>query len=122
MVGTKSNSSYRKTRKRKRFSGVHVSVVKKEKAQKDLEIVHSKPGTSQEKCDHDESNSSAEESVNTPSASRKKMRLYSSKDESFDSSEEEAETKIQGDGYRLVHLKTLSSALSSLHKCEDGEW
>ena len=49
------------------------------------------------------------------------MKLHIATDEYSGSSDEERETKLEASAYRLVNLKNLSSVLSSIHKCEDGE-
>ena len=49
------------------------------------------------------------------------MRLQSSEDESSVSSDEKGDAVQLENGYRLVDLKSFSSVLSSLHKCEGGE-
>lgn len=127
MTGKKKRSSYRKTRKRKGFSGVHISEISAEETVSEGseigEMAHSKPGTSEEKISDQES-SSAEDNDQPVSASRKKMKLQrvDSSDNSKDDEEEEKETEFNGEGYRLVDMEALSSTLSCVHKCEGGEW
>ena len=52
------------------------------------------------------------------------MRFQSSEDECSSSSEEKIEVLEAAEvenGYRFVDLKSFSSLLSTLHKCEEGE-
>lgn len=90
---------------------------------KDDEIARSKPGTSQEQSlDASHSEDSDTELEQPQSASRKKMKLYISEDESSDTAEKETKLQILEDGYRLIDLKNLSSVLSSIHSCrQEGE-
>ena len=100
MTGEKHRSRYRKSRKGKGFSGV----AKYEKSTEET---------------------ASEDSHNEPehplSASRKKMKLHASEDDNSQGFEEETVAELGRDGYRLIHLKNLSSVLSSVHRCEKGQ-
>lgn len=82
-----------------------------------------RPGTSPERSDLSDAlaDESGENSDQPISSSRKKMKLDISTDESSGNSAEEIEAVVDTSGYRLVDLKSLSSVLSSAHKCEKGE-
>jgi len=54
------------------------------------------------------------------SASRKKMKLQSSLNDSSEPIESENDM-FQGQGYRLIDLERLSSTLSEAHVCEEGK-
>lgn len=124
MTGEKHRSRYRKKRKGKGFLGIppHAKSVE-ESALKDDEIARSKPGTFREQSlDASSSEDSDTELEQPESASRKKMKLYISEDESSDTSEKETKVQILEDGYRLIDLKNLSSVLSNVHSFEqEGE-
>ena len=124
MTGEKHRSRYRKKRKGKGFLGIppHAKSVE-ESALKDDEIARSKPGTFWEQSlDASSSEDSDTELEQPESASRKKMKLYISEDESSDTSEKETKVQILEDGYRLIDLKNFSSVLSNVHSCEqEGE-
>ena len=116
MAGKRHRSRFRKTRKGKGFSGVpwYAKSVEKPKLSHEELLETSDMEGSDTELDQPES------------ASRKKMKLYNSEDDSSESSESETETKktklVEAeDGYRLVHLKNLSSVLSNVHRCEKGE-
>lgn len=120
MTGQKKRSLYRKTRKRK-WHGRDRKKVQSSKEtpyNKESEPNEPTPGTSNDQSDLSDS---GEESDQPLSSSRKKMRLQSSEDESSVSSEEKGEAVQEENGYRLVDLKSFSSVLSTLHKCEGGE-
>ncbi|PFX11246.1 hypothetical protein AWC38_SpisGene25147 [Stylophora pistillata] len=123
MTGKKKRTVYRKTRKRKGHGGDRkkAQLLKKSGCNRKSEPNEPTPGTS-----HDQSDLSdfGEESDQLPSSSRKKMRFQSSEDESSSSSDENKkvfEVAEVEKGYRLVDLKSFSSVLSTLHKCEEGD-
>lgn len=121
MTGEKHRSRYRKSRKGKGFSGVaKYKKATEETASEECEMPQSNPGTSHVQSDT-ESEDSHNESENPLSASRKKMKLHASEDDNSQGFEEETVAELSGDGYRLVHLKNLSSVLSSVHRCEEGQ-
>ena len=113
MVGKKSRSVYRKKRKRN-FSGRRKQKEESEETAPDVdEIAASTPSTSR-----DENQLSDSDSKETVGSSRKKLNipllLYSS-DEEYTFNTEESE------GYRLINVKNLSTAVSKAHVCEKGE-
>ena len=113
MVGKKSRSVYRKKRKRT-FSGRRKQKEESEETAPDVdEIAASTPSTSR-----DENQLSDSDSKETVGSSRKKLNipllLYSS-DEEYTFNTEESE------GYRLINVKNLSTAVSKAHVCEKGE-
>lgn len=119
MTGKRKRSIFWKTRKGKGFGGAIKSPQSREETpSKESEISESRPGTL-----HDQSDllDSGEESDQPLSSSKKKMKLQSSEDESYISSAEETEAVEEGNGYRLVDLKSLSSVFSNVHKCKKGE-
>lgn len=131
MAGKRHRSRFRKTRKGKGFRGVpsYAKSVEKPVLEED-EIARSKPemphDSHEELLETSDMEGSDTELDQPESASRKKMKLYNSEDDSSESSESETETKktklVEAeDGYRLVHLKNLSSVLSNVHRCEEGE-
>ena len=68
--------------------------------------------------------SDSERELEQPSsASRKKMKLDIADDKTSHCSKKEIVTESDEDvaGYRLVQLDNLSSVLSSVHKCEEGQ-
>lgn len=115
MAGYKKKNVYRKKRKRKPFSGVQKQAKRQKKT---TEIVDPTPSTSRDCSDTAESElENMEEPI---SASRKKMKLQSSLNDSSGSFESENDM-FQGQGYRLIDLERLSSTLSEAHVCEEGE-
>jgi len=114
MVGTKKKNVYRKKRKGKPFSGVQKQA---KRVTKTTEIADPTPSTSRDCFD---SESEMEEPI---SASRKKMKLESSRSDSFFESPESEDEKdaFQGQGYRLIDLNRFSSTLSEAHVCKEGE-
>lgn len=111
MTGEKHRSRYRKTRKGRGFRGVSLHEQSAEESvSEESEIAVSSQGTSH-KTQHEISDSDNE--VEQPvSASKKKMKLHNSEDEIS----EEQTQELDEDNYRLVHLKNLSSVLSSIHR------
>ena len=121
MTGEKHGSRYRKSRKGKGFSGVaKYEKATEETASEECEMPQSNPGASNVQSDT-ESEDSPNEPEHPLSASRKKMKLHASEDYNSQGFEEETVAELSGDGYRLVHLKNLSSVLSSVHRCEEGQ-
>ena len=113
MVGKKSRSVYRKKRKRN-FSGRRKQKEESEETAPDVdEIAASTPSTSR-----DENQLSDSDSKETVGSSRKKLNipllLYSS-DEEYTFNTEESE------GYRLINVKNLSTAVSKAHVYEKRE-
>ena len=113
MVGKKSRSVYRKKRKRN-FSGRRKQKEESEETAPDVdEIAASTPNTSR-----DENQLSDSDSKETVGSSRKKLNipllLYSS-DEEYTFNTEESE------GYRLINVKNLSTAVSKAHVYEKRE-
>lgn len=121
MTGEKHRSRYRKLRKGKGFGGVSLNTkCAEESISEESEIAESSEGESS-KTEHEKSarDSDNNDEVEQPvSASRKKMKLHNSGDEI---SEEETEV-MDENSYRLVHLRNLSSVLSSMHRCEGGQY
>lgn len=117
MPGKGQRSRYRRKRKGKGFGG---SKRKKNLVEKNLseevEIDRAKRSTSQHLEDVDSSD------PDQPlSSSVKKMKLSYTTEESQNSSDEESTGQCEGTGYRLIDLQSLSSVLSSAHKCEEGQ-
>ena len=94
MVGKKSRSVYRKKRKRN-FSGRRKQKEESEETAPDVDDSKETVGSSRKK-------------LNIP------LLLYSS-DEEYTFNTEESE------GYRLINVKNLSTAVSKAHVCEKGE-
>ena len=116
MVGEKSRSVYRKKRKRN-FSGRRKQKEESEETAPDVdEIAASTPSTSR-----DENQLSDSDSKETVGSSRKKMK-YADEELLLDSSDEEyAFNTEESEGYRLINVKNLSTAVSKAHVCEKGE-
>ena len=114
MPGKKKKNVYRKKRKGKPFAGVQRHAKKAKKTPPD--------GSGVPKTTPREQPSSDSELDQSPSASRLKMKPEVTSDsdsECFDD-----ETACQGEGYRLIDLKKLSSAMSEAHAsidCNQGE-
>lgn len=102
---------HRKKRKRKAFPGVQKQAKRETET---TEIVSTTPSTSRD-CSYSEAE--IEESIG---ASRKKMKMQSSPNDSYSEPPEIEDTKdvFQGQGYRLIDLERFSSALSEVHVCE----
>jgi len=51
------------------------------------------------------------------------MELHGYEEESHSESSDDDDDDIanEGQGYRLIDLKSLSSSVSDVHKCDDGE-
>ena len=116
MVGEKSRSVYRKKRKRN-FSGRRKQKEESEETAPDVdEIAASTPSTSR-----DENQLSDSDSKETVGSSRKKMK-YADEELLLDSSDEEYTFNTEeSEGYRLINVKNLSTAVSKAHVCEKGE-
>jgi len=114
MAGYKKKNVYRKKRKRKPFSGVPKQAKRQKKT---TEIVDPTPSTSRDNCSDTDIEFEMEEPI---SASRKKMKLQSSLNDSSEPIESENDM-FQGQGYRLIDLERLSSTLSEAHVCEEGK-
>lgn len=101
-------SRYRPKRKGKGFGGSKrkKNLVEKNPSE-EVEIDRAKPSTSQDDLE-DVDSSDPDQPL---SSSVKKMKL----------SDEESTGQCEGTGYRLIDLQSLSSVLSSAHKCEEGE-
>ena len=116
MVGEKSRSVYRKKRKRN-FSGRRKQKEESEETAPDVdEIAASTPSTSR-----DENQLSDSDSKETVGSSRKKMK-YADEELLLDSSDEEYTFNTEeSEGYRLINVKNLSTAVSKAHVCEKRE-
>ena len=116
MVGEKSRSVYRKKRKRN-FSGRRKQKEESEETAPDVgEIAALTPSTSR-----DENQLSDSDSKETVGSSRKKMK-YADEELLLDSSDEEYTFNTEeSEGYRLINVKNLSTAVSKAHVCEKGE-
>ena len=114
MTGTKKRSSYRKTRKEKGFGGCRRELKNcQETTQNRMEMDQAQSVIS---TPVREDQASEEDKV--ISASRKKMKLMA-ESESSTSSDDELDTENKADGFRLIDIKSLSSALSKVHNCDD---
>ena len=100
-MGFKSRTGHKKKRKGKVFSGFS----KHEK----------RPSEAQTPPSVESSGSESELEIN---ASRRKMELRG-----YNSDEDicAPDTNLE-QGYRLVDLKSFSSSISNVHKCNEGEW
>ena len=116
IVGKKSRSVYRKKRKRN-FSGRRKQKEESEETAPDVdEIAASTPSTSR-----DENQLSDSDSKETVGSSRKKMK-YADEELLLDSSDEEYTFNTEeSEGYRLINVKNLSTAVSKAHVCEKRE-
>ena len=117
MVGEKSRSVYRKKRKRN-FSGRRKQKEESEETASDVgEIAALTPSTSRDENQLSDSADSKE----TVGSSRKKMK-YADEELLLDSSDEEYTFNTEeSEGYRLINVKNLSTAVSKAHVCEKGE-
>ena len=116
MVGEKSRSVYRKKRKRN-FSGRRKQKEESEETASDVgEIAALTPSTSRDKNQLSDS-----DSKETVGSSRKKMK-YADEELLLDSPDEEYTFNTEeSEGYRLINVKNLSTAVSKAHVCEKGE-
>ena len=117
MVGERSRSVYRKSRKRKAFFGTQKQAkIRQDTSSKGMK---SEASTSSGGSTH-------ENQTNCAGALRKKITFHGyeeSSDEDDKNSEDIfgfEEDEVEGEGYRLMDLNNLSSAISEVHKCEEG--
>ena len=125
MAGKRHRSHFRKTGKGKEFSGVTLyAKLVEEPVLEEGEIARSKaqiPHESHKELLETSDMEGSDMELDQPeSASRKKMKLHNSENDSSESSERETETNktklVEAeDGYRLVNL---SSVLSNVYRCE----
>ena len=120
MVGEKARSVYKKKRKGKPFSGRRRQEGKSEEPASVVdemdEITCSTPSTSR-----DENQLSDLDSNETVGSARKKMK-HANEKLLLDSSDEEITLhNEESEGYRLISMKNLSTAVSNAHVCEEGE-
>ena len=120
MVGEKVRSVYKKKRKGKGFSGRRRQEGKSEEPASVVderdEIACSTPSTSR-----DENQLSDSGSNETVGSTRKKMK-HANEKLLLDSSDEEITLhNEESEGYRLINMKNLSTAVSNAHVCEEGE-
>ena len=119
MPGTKKTSKYRKKRAGKGFSGVqrHSKIAKKCTDDDTSTPSRSCLEVGSESCP----TSSTETDQPVLSASRSKMKPKDLPVTSLQSSDDEVEgSASQFQGYRLVDLNMLSSAMSEAHLCQEG--
>lgn len=117
MSGKKKKNVYRKKRKGKPFAGVQRYAKKGKKTPPDeSEVPETTP------WEQPSSDSELSELDQSPCASRLKMKPEDTSDSESEYFDEE--TACEGEGYRLIDLKRLSSALSEAHSsvdCNQGE-
>ena len=117
MVGEKARSVYRKKRKGKPFSGTKRQQGESEEPASVGDEISS-PTASTSRDDNHLSDSDSEKAIGS---SRKKMK-FTKEELSFDSSDDEISFYTEEtEGYRLSDMKNLSTAVSNVHVCEEGE-
>ncbi len=108
MVGKRKRTVYRKSRKRRGFLGVQ-----KQQCE-DTEILQNQ---NENVIGNDESCPCPTQTVPL-SASRRKLTQHEPQDKENDAEDDDSELPE----YRFVDIQRLSSALSDVHKCEDGKF
>ena len=113
-MGSKKRHRFRRSRKGKGFSGVSKHEV--QRAETTETAAQSQTPSTSSPVQPPEI-----ESDKVTSASRTKMELHGYKDQSSSSSDDD-HSDDEACGYRLIDLRTFSSSISDLHKCDEGEF
>lgn len=124
-MGSKTRNKLRKSRKSKGFAGVP-KWSKSTATDEERESNSQTQSNENNNIDHQPDLDHATSTVSPVSASRRKMETRGYRDENTEisdasESDEEGDSELEGEGYRLINLESLSDSIADLHKCAKGK-